>query len=1203
MEISTRSKVSDTGSAERTVQKRKMPSPSHSSNGHSSAETSPSPVKKKKKPGAVSSSKDQSELRHGPFYYVKQPALTTDPVDVVPQDGRNDFYCWLCHREGQVLCCELCPRVYHAKCLKLPAEPEGDWFCPECEKITVAECIETQSKAMMMLTIDQLSYLLKFALQKMKQPGDHPRLSSRSPHAASTQRKTFNWTEPFQKPVSLEQHPDYAEYIFHPMDLCTLEKNIKKKMYGCTEAFLADAKWILHNCIIYNGGNHKLTATAKVIVKICEHEMNEIEVCPECYLSACQKRDNWFCEPCSNPHPLVWAKLKGFPFWPAKALRDKDGQVDARFFGQHDRAWVPLNNCYLMSKEIPFSVKKTKSIFNSAMQEMEVYVENMRKKFGVFNYAPFRTPYTPDNNFQMLLDPSNPSSTSVCPDKQEKIKLNFDMTASPKIPLTRTMLSGVVVGGSAVGRRLPLSDMPRSPMSTNSSVHTGSDGEQEPSDKSQTKTANSQFSTGEESTDCTASPAHPPAGHPQLPPAGSSLDSPKPFHSQAPGISKQEKTPQTGSILNLNLDRVKAEMDLKELSETVQQKQGAAPILSSPKRQIKSRFQLNLDRTIESCKAQLGIDEISVDVYKGVEHSDSEDSDKSDSSDSEYASDEEQKTKDGQNPSPIEESQKEPIKSKVKDQPSPSQEEESKVDLLVASESVADDAGGVVSDTLANEKISADLTTKECPEKTKAPLDQPASIEKCQVKQETQQSVPVEDSDSEKELIIDLGEEQGGKDRKRTRKDSTKEYFTGKPEGKVVTTSTLPSQNSAAPSTPSSVSTQSPVSIPVTIVSFTAPSPQTISLASLSSATATPPSSSSASTTPALKKQRPLLPRETVPVVQGAVVWNPTAKVQSSSQKWQVQKVQRQQQNQPPVATTHIQASSQVLTQTQAGGNASIAVCSSSAQSPQSTRYQTRQAVKAVQQKDTPLSTSTSAVTLVSSSPGSVTMTAATGLGTAATSSPAATDLYIPTASADVAADIAKYTNKIMDAIKGTMTEIYNDLSKSTSGNTIAEIRRLRIEIEKLQWLHQQELSEMKHNLELTMAEMRQSLEQERERMVTEVKKQMEMEKQQAVDETKKKQWCANCKKEAIFYCCWNTSYCDYPCQQAHWPEHMKSCTQSATAPPQEPEAEPTADLPNKALVQTNSGPTSLKETPVSAPSDKDCDTEKSTDTVAVTLS
>ncbi|XP_034724228.1 protein kinase C-binding protein 1 isoform X2 [Etheostoma cragini] len=1200
MEISTRSKVSDTGSTERMTQKRKIPSPSRSSNGQSSAETSPCPMKKKKKPGAVSSSKDQSELRHGPFYYVKQPALTTDPVDVVPQDGRNDFYCWLCHREGQVLCCELCPRVYHAKCLKLPAEPEGDWFCPECEKITVAECIETQSKAMMMLTIEQLSYLLKFALQKMKQPGDHPRLSSRPPHAASTQRKTFNWTEPFQKPVSLEQHPDYAEYIFHPMDLCTLEKNIKKQMFGCTEAFLADAKWILHNCIIYNGGNHKLTATAKVIVKICEHEMNEIEVCPECYLSACQKRDNWFCEPCSNPHPLVWAKLKGFPFWPAKALRDKDGQVDARFFGQHDRAWVPLNNCYLMSKEIPFSVKKTKSIFNSAMQEMEVYVENMRKKFGVFNYAPFRTPYTPDNNFQMLLDPSNPSSTPIKPEKQEKIKLSFDMTASPKIPLTRTMLSGV--GGSTAGRRLPLSDMPRSPMSTNSSAHTGSDGEHDPADKSQTKAPNSQYSTGEESMDCTASPAHP-----RPCPAGSSLDSPKPFHSQAPGGSKQEKTLPTGSILNLNLDRSKAEMDLKELSETVQQKQGTTPVLTSPKRQIKSRFQLNLDKTIESCKAQLGIDEISVDVYKGVEHSDSEDSDKSDSSDSEYASDEEQKTKDAWDSAPTDEAQKEPTKSKVKDQPSVSQDKDGKADSLVAAETAAGNTTVTASNASPKEKMSTD-SEMESLEQTKAPPSSTGLREKAQVKEEAKQHAPVEDSDSERELVIDLGEEQGGKDRKRSRKDNAtvKESSAGKPEGKALTSSTIPSQNSTAPSTPSSVSTQSPMAIPVTMVSFTTPSPATISLATVSSATATPPSSSSsASTTPALKKQRPLLPRETVPVVQRAVVWNPTAKFQTSSQKWHMQKVQRQQQNQQPVATTQTQASSprqgqgQALTQTQATGNGSTAGSSSSAQqSSQSTRYQTRQAVKAVQQKDT----STSAVTLVSSSPASVAMIAASSLGTAATSSPA-TDLYIPTASADAAADIAKYTNKIMDAIKGTMTEIYNDLSKSTSGNTITEIRRLRIEIEKLQWLHQQELSEMKHNLELTMAEMRQSLEQERERLVTEVKKQMELEKQQSVDETKKKQWCANCRKEAIFYCCWNTSYCDYPCQQAHWPEHMKSCTQSATAPQQEPEAESTTDLPHKGLGQTSSGPNTLRDTPVSAPSDKDCDMEKSTDNVAVTLS
>ncbi|XP_016394342.1 protein kinase C-binding protein 1 isoform X4 [Sinocyclocheilus rhinocerous] len=1166
MEIATRSKVSDQGSAERTVPKRKVSSPPHSSNGHSPSESSSSPVKKKKKPGAVNNSKDQ--------------------------DGRNDFYCWVCHREGQVLCCELCPRVYHAKCLKLAAEPEGDWFCPECEKITVAECIETQSKAMTMLTLDQLSFLLKFALQKMKQPG----------------------TEPFQKPVLLEQHPDYAEYIFHPMDLCTLEKNIKKKMYGSTEAFLADVKWILHNCIIYNGGNHKLTATAKVIVKICEHEMNEIEVCPECYLSACQKRDNWFCEPCSNPHPLVWAKLKGFPFWPAKALRDKDGQVDARFFGQHDRAWVPINNCYLMSKEIPFSVKKTKSIFNSAMQEMEVYVENIRKKFGVFNYAPFRTPYTPDNQFQMLLDPANPSAGSVKPEKQEKIKFSFDVTASPKLLVGKSMVSSGNVG-SGRGRRISMSDMPRSPMSTNSSAHTGSDGEQETVEKGHARAALPHNNTGEESVDCTASPAPPRAGL-----TGNTLESPKPFHSPAPSTPvKQEKTPTTGSILNLNLDRSKAEMDLKELSESVQQQQqqGAQPSLTSPKRQIRSRFQLNLDKTIESCKAQLGIDEISEDVYKGVEHSDSEESDKSDSSDSEYGSDDEQKSKSGQNDKNTvdDKNEKEPPKKKSKPSVATGEDKDSSTESAATASTAT--KGETSQKTNTSEPIAKDKpgmdSEKEPPEKLKAAPASPDSREKPKGSEKAVQPATVDvdmDSDSERELVIDLGEEQAGKERKRNRKDSAtvtalKEPTASKPEGKAtpISSSLTQPQNSTVLSSSPTVTdpSQSPLAAPLNIIPHTAaPTSTNLTSSTLPITTPSTANSSSPISTNTVKKQRPLLPRETVPVVQQAVVWNPTTKFQTSSQKWHMQKVHRQQQGQTQPATQ-----AQVLTQVQRSQQprqqAQVSSSSSGQQPSSSTRYQTRQSVKTVQQKDSPHTTSTSAVTLVTSTPVSASMMAGPTISSSSSSSTSTTgDFQIPTTSADVAADIAKYTNKIMDAIKGTMTEIYNDLTKSTSGNTIAEIRRLRIEIEKLQWLHQQELSEMKHNLELTMAEMRQSLEQERERIVTEVKKQMEVEKQQAVDETKKKQWCANCRKEAIFYCCWNTSYCDYPCQQAHWPEHMKSCTQSATSSQQEQESESSIDVTPKAPGQPNNTP---RETVSATPADKDSEVDKAKDSVAVTMS
>ncbi|KAM9431386.1 MYND-type zinc finger-containing chromatin reader ZMYND8-like isoform 2-T3 [Salvelinus alpinus] len=1155
MDVSVRSKVSDPGSAERALvaQKRKVSSPTHSSNGHSPSDTSPSPLKKKKKPGAVhSNNKDQSELRHGPFYYVKQPSLTTDPVDVVPQDGRNDFYCWLCHREGQVLCCELCPRVYHAKCLKLPAEPEGDWFCPECEKITVAECIETQSKAMTMLTIDQLSYLLKFALQKMKQPG----------------------TEPFWKPVSLEQHPDYAEYIFHAMDLATLEKNMKKKMYGCTEAFLADMKWILHNCIIYNGGNHKLTATAKVVVKICEHEMNEIEVCPECYLSSCQKRDNWFCEPCGHTHPLVWAKLKGFPFWPAKALREKDGQVDARFFGQHDRAWVPINNCYLMSKEIPFSVKKTKSIFNSAMQEMEVYVENIRKKFGVFNYAPFRTPFTPNNQLQMLLDPANPGAGAVKMEKPDKMRFNFDMTASPKMLLGKSSLS------SGMGRRISLTDMPRSPMSTNSSVHTGSDVEQDGMERGP-RNPPFHYSAGEESMDYTASPGSVKMGH-----AGSLTGSPKPF---SPGlVPKQERAPGTGSILNLNLDRVKAEMDLKELSEAVQQQQqqqqqqqGSSLLTTAPKRPIRS-----LDKTIESCKAQLGIDGISEDVYKGVEHSDSEDSEKSDSSDSEYLSDEEHRQKSATH----DDKDKAERESRKRHKASAQGEDK---------EAVTETRDKKNSEALLKDRQGINGPERDSQEKprtpqTQPPTDMPKAPEGRAGAPRTLAG-PDQDSDSERELVIDLGDEQGGRDRKARREPGAvvakamKEPLGTKLEGKFPAAVT-PSPASATLSNlkdPSQPLINPPLNQPSSTGSgqpntalSTTPSPAPTSAPTLSSAAS------------AVKKQRPLLPKETAQAVQRTVVWNPANKFQTSSQKWHMQKVQRQQQQeeQPSTPTqTQVPVPVQVPTQTQVQTR-SPQQLQSQQQLPASSsmRYQTRQAAKAVQQKDGP-QTSTSSVTLVTS-------------GASSSSSYLAGDFQIPTASADVAADIAKYTNKMMETIKGTMTEIYNDLSKSTSGNTIAEIRRLRIEIEKLQWLHQQELSEMKHNLELTMAEMRQSLEQERERLVAEVKKQMEVEKQQAVDDTKKKQWCANCRKEAIFYCCWNTSYCDYPCQQAHWPEHMKSCTQSATASQQEPEAESTSDPSAKPPGHSSSAPSGTGSAATDKGPSPTCCVDKSKDSASVTV-
>ncbi|KAK3088501.1 hypothetical protein FSP39_019930, partial [Pinctada imbricata] len=299
------------------------------------------------------------------------------------EDNRNDYFCWLCHKEGTVVCCELCPRVYHTRCLEVTDNLPKDWVCPECEKIMRAECVETRSKAMSMISLDAFCTLLKYALERMKHQG----------------------SEPFTIPVDLSAVPYYTDYIFNPMDMELLEKNIRKKMYGCTEAFLADAKWIQHNCIIFNGAQNKLTGSAKMIIKICKHEMNEIELCPDCYLSSCiRKNDDWFTEPCRTPHTLVWAKLKGYPFWPAKALREVDGQVDVRFFGAHDRSWVHTSQVFLLSKDIPTASKTKRGGFDLAMDELRIHIKKIKEKFGRYDYAPFRTPYDKKHAMQKLVN-------------------------------------------------------------------------------------------------------------------------------------------------------------------------------------------------------------------------------------------------------------------------------------------------------------------------------------------------------------------------------------------------------------------------------------------------------------------------------------------------------------------------------------------------------------------------------------------------------------------------------------------------------------------------------------------------------------------------------------------------------------------------------------------------------------------------------
>lgn len=130
---------------------------------------------------------------------------------------------------------------------------------------------------------------------------------------------------------------------------------------------------------------------------------------------------------------------------------------------------------------------------------------------------------------------------------------------------------------------------------------------------------------------------------------------------------------------------------------------------------------------------------------------------------------------------------------------------------------------------------------------------------------------------------------------------------------------------------------QPTITAALNLVSTAASSQPSISAASSTSTSSNPsaasaPASTTSSAPAAVKKQRPLLPKETAQAVQRAVVWNPT-KLQTSSQKWHMQKVQRQHGEQS-AAQTQSQTRSPQHQQSQQQGSSS------------STRYQTRQAAK-----------------------------------------------------------------------------------------------------------------------------------------------------------------------------------------------------------------------------------------------------------------
>eukprot|EP00978_Attheya_sp_CCMP212_P018016 scaffold48788_cov42-Attheya_sp.AAC.1 len=66
-----------------------------------------------------------------------RPLLSEEFIqETFPYDSTDGHFelCVICGLSGDVLCCETCENVMHAKCAGLSMIPEGDWFCKKCSK-------------------------------------------------------------------------------------------------------------------------------------------------------------------------------------------------------------------------------------------------------------------------------------------------------------------------------------------------------------------------------------------------------------------------------------------------------------------------------------------------------------------------------------------------------------------------------------------------------------------------------------------------------------------------------------------------------------------------------------------------------------------------------------------------------------------------------------------------------------------------------------------------------------------------------------------------------------------------------------------------------------------------------------------------------------------------------------------------------------
>ncbi|XP_055641801.1 zinc finger MYND domain-containing protein 11 isoform X2 [Toxorhynchites rutilus septentrionalis] len=226
----------------------------------------------------------------------------------------------------------------------------------------------------------ELNYLLKFVVEEYK---------SWLPDDTYSPTKLFNNRNP--SPEVIDNMELCKKMLLRiPASVDIIQQKVSNVEYKTLEEFGTDIQDIAHNIAIIHGANSLEYDAVMYFVTDCMYDLHEIRQCPDCFRHSNEKAESdWFARPCITRHELVFAKQKGYQYWPAKVIRVYNSKYDVRFFGdKHFRAVIDGTNVKPIDtdfQEMKINLKQRG--FQKALDELHKYQAMVSLPKGYYAYG------------------------------------------------------------------------------------------------------------------------------------------------------------------------------------------------------------------------------------------------------------------------------------------------------------------------------------------------------------------------------------------------------------------------------------------------------------------------------------------------------------------------------------------------------------------------------------------------------------------------------------------------------------------------------------------------------------------------------------------------------------------------------------------------------------------------------------------------